>query len=175
MKIDLVILPNLANNPHFEASPELLHYRDFGPSYARPGDAGMDLRACIDEPVILHANQSQLIPTGLSAWIGSINVDTDYMSDEDYTLMAAIVPRSGLGSKQGLVVGNLVGVCDENYQGEIFICAWNRTDTSYKINPGDRIAQMIYVPVFRPEFNIVKSHAVPTERGEGCFGSTGVL
>jgi dUTP pyrophosphatase len=173
MKIELKILDNLKNNEHFGKSEELINYRDNGPSYAHDGDAGLDLRACIAESVILHPGQSELIPTGLAAWIGSLSHEGYCITDDYNSVMAAIVPRSGLGCKHGVVVGNLVGVCDEGYQSEIFICAWNRSDNSYCINPGDRIAQMIYVPIIRPRFEIVNEFSFCTDRADGGFGSTG--
>lgn len=130
------------------------------PEYATPGSAGMDLRACIDEPLRLHPGDTILIPTGLSIYI------------EDPGLAAIILPRSGLGHKHGIVLGNLVGLIDSDYQGEIMISCWNRSAESFNIEQGDRIAQLVIVPVVQARFSIV-SEFVETKRGTGGFGSSG--
>ena len=130
------------------------------PSYATPGSAGLDLRACIDAPLTLQANAWQLVPTGLSI----------YLNDPAYA--ALILPRSGLGHKHGIVLGNLVGLIDSDYQGPLMVSAWNRSDTAFTIQPMERIAQLVIVPVVQAEFNLVD--AFPTsQRGEGGYGSTG--
>lgn len=130
------------------------------PEYATPGSAGMDLRACIDKPLRLHPGDTILIPTGLSIYI------------EDPGLAAIILPRSGLGHKHGIVLGNLVGLIDSDYQGEIMISCWNRSAESFNIEQGDRIAQLVIVPVVQARFSIV-SEFVETKRGTGGFGSSG--
>lgn len=130
------------------------------PEYATPGSAGMDLRACIDEPLRLHPGDTILIPTGISIYI------------EDPGLAAIILPRSGLGHKHGIVLGNLVGLIDSDYQGEIMISCWNRSAESFNIEQGDRIAQLVIVPVVQARFSIV-SEFVETKRGTGGFGSSG--
>ena len=131
------------------------------PAYATPGSAGLDLRACLDAPVVLAPGQTALVPTGLSIHIA------------DPGLAAMILPRSGLGHKHGLVTGNLVGVIDADYQGPLMISCWNRSAIAYTIHPGDRIAQLLLVPVGRASLRVVDSFA-PSLRGEGGFGSTGV-
>jgi len=130
------------------------------PEYATPGSAGMDLRACIDEPLRLHPGDTILIPTGISIYI------------EDPGLAAIILPRSGLGHKHGIVLGNLVGLIDSDYQGEIMISCWNRSADSFNIEQGDRIAQLVIIPVVQARFSIV-SEFVETKRGTGGFGSSG--
>lgn len=130
------------------------------PEYTTPGSAGMDLRACIDKPLRLHPGDTILIPTGLSIYI------------EDPGLAAIILPRSGLGHKHGIVLGNLVGLIDSDYQGEIMISCWNRSAESFNIEQGDRIAQLVIVPVVQARFSIV-SEFVETKRGTGGFGSSG--
>ena len=130
------------------------------PAYATPGSAGLDLRACLDAPLVLAPGQSQLIPTGLSIHIG------------DPGLAAMILPRSGLGHKHGIVLGNLVGLIDSDYQGQLMVSAWNRSDTAFTIEPMERIAQLVIVPVVQAEFRIVEAFP-PTERGVGGYGSTG--
>ncbi len=130
------------------------------PEYATPGSAGMDLRACIDEPLRLHPGDTILIPTGISIYI------------EDPGLAAIILPRSGLGHKHGIVLGNLVGLIDSDYQGEIMISCWNRSAESFNIEQGDRIAQLVIIPVVQARFSIV-SEFVETKRGTGGFGSSG--
>lgn len=133
------------------------------PFYATDGSAGLDLVACLDEPVNLRPGDTSLIPTGIAVHIADPNV------------AAVIVPRSGLGHKKGLVLGNLVGLIDSDYQGEIMISAWNRNygPELVVINPGDRIAQLVFVPVVRATFDVVTEFAA-SERGVNGFGSTGV-
>lgn len=130
------------------------------PTYASDGSAGLDLRACLDEPLVLQPKQTELINTGLAMHIA------------DPTLAATILPRSGLGHKHGVVLGNLVGLIDSDYQGPLMVSCWNRSDTAYTIEPGDKIAQLVIVPVLKASFQIV-SEFVLTERGEGGFGSSG--
>jgi dUTP pyrophosphatase len=130
------------------------------PGYATPGAAGIDLRACIDAPIELHPGQTLLIPTGMAIHIGTPD------------LAAVILPRSGLGHKHGVVLGNLVGLIDSDYQGQLFVSMWNRGDTMFTINPLERIAQMVMVPVVQVQFNIVEDFDA-SERGAGGFGSTG--
>ena len=130
------------------------------PAYATPGSAGLDLRACLDEPLTLVPGQTVLIPTGLSIFIGDAN------------LCATILPRSGLGHKHGIVLGNLVGLIDSDYQGPLMVSMWNRGTEAFNIAPGDRIAQLVFMPVIQAEFNLVDSFD-KTERGEGGFGHSG--
>ncbi len=130
------------------------------PTYATPGSAGLDLRACLDTPLTLGANAWQLVPTGIAI----------YLKDPGYA--ALILPRSGLGHKHGIVLGNLVGLIDSDYQGQLMVSAWNRSDTPFTIEPMERIAQLVLVPVMQAQFNVVNDFA-PTERGEGGYGSTG--
>lgn len=130
------------------------------PAYATIGSAGLDLRACIDEAITLNPGDTTLIPTGLAA----------YLANPNYA--ALLLPRSGLGHKHGIVLGNLVGLIDSDYQGELKISAWNRSQTPFTIEPFERIAQMVIVPVVQAEFSIVEEFAA-SERGEGGFGSTG--
>ncbi len=130
------------------------------PSYATPGSAGLDLRVCIDEPLQIAANETVLLPTGLSIYIA------------DPGLAAVILPRSGLGHKHGIVLGNLVGLIDSDYQGELKISCWNRNQEHFTINPGDRIAQLVFLPVVRVGFSVVDSFT-ETSRGQGGFGSSG--
>ncbi len=130
------------------------------PQYSTPGSAGMDLRACIEEDLTLLPGETSLIPAGIAIYI------------EDPSLAAIILPRSGLGHKHGIVLGNLVGLIDSDYQGELMISCWNRGKDSFKIAPGDRIAQLILVPVIQTTFNIVKEFS-ETKRGTGGFGSSG--
>ena len=135
--------------------------QSFGlPHYATDGSAGLDLRACLDEPLQLEPGQTELIPTGISIHI------------EDPNLAAMLLPRSGLGHKHGVVLGNLVGLIDSDYQGQVFVSCWNRSDLSFSIVPGERIAQMVIVPVVQAEFDVVDEFT-PTERSEGGFGHTG--
>ena len=131
------------------------------PSYSTPGSAGMDLRACLEESLDLAPTETSLIPTGVAIFV----------ADPGYA--ALILPRSGLGHKHGIVLGNLVGLIDSDYQGELMISAWNRGSSNFTIEPGDRIAQLIVVPVQQVEFSIV-SEFLSTERGTGGFGSSGL-
>ena len=130
------------------------------PAYATPGSAGLDLRACLDAPLTLAANAWQLVPTGIAI----------YLRDPAYA--ALILPRSGLGHKHGIVLGNLVGLIDSDYQGQLMVSAWNRSDTAFTIEPMERIAQLVLVPVVQASFNVV-SEFPPSARGEGGYGSTG--
>lgn len=130
------------------------------PDYATPGSAGMDLRACLDEAVTLEPGQTQLLPTGLAIHIA------------DPSLAATILPRSGLGHKHGIVLGNLVGLIDSDYQGQLMVSCWNRGQDTFTIEPGERIAQLVFVPVVQAQFEIVEDFA-DSERGEGGFGHTG--
>jgi dUTP pyrophosphatase len=133
---------------------------DHLPAYATPGSAGLDLRACIDAPLILQPGQAQLIATGLSIHIG------------DPGLCAMLLPRSGLGHKHGIVLGNLVGLIDSDYQGPLMVSCWNRGATPFPIEPMERIAQMVIVPVVQAAFRRVEEFE-SSARGEGGFGSTG--
>ncbi|MGB2078973.1 MAG: dUTP diphosphatase [Vibrio sp.] len=130
------------------------------PNYATPGSAGLDLRACIDESLTIEPGQTHLVPTGLAIHIG------------DPSLAAVILPRSGLGHKHGIVLGNLVGLIDSDYQGQLMVSVWNRGQTSFTIEAGDRMAQLVFVPVVQAEFNIVEDFDA-SERGEGGFGHSG--
>lgn len=130
------------------------------PSYATEGSAGLDLRACIEDTVTVNPGETKLISTGLSVFI------------EDPTLAGVILPRSGLGHKHGIVLGNLVGLIDSDYQGELMISCWNRGDIPFILKPGERLAQFVLVPVIRAAFEVVDSFD-ETNRGEGGFGHTG--
>jgi dUTP pyrophosphatase len=130
------------------------------PEYATRGSAGVDLRACIDEPLTLDPGQTELIPSGIAVYM------------EDPSLAATILPRSGLGHKHGIVLGNLVGLIDSDYQGQVFVSCWNRGNTAFVIEPGSRLAQMVFVPVVQAEFEVVEEFAV-SDRGAGGFGHTG--
>ena len=130
------------------------------PAYATPGSAGLDLRACIDAPLVLEPGQATLIGTGLAMHIG------------DPGLCAMLLPRSGLGHKQGIVLGNLVGLIDSDYQGPLMVSCWNRGSAAVTIQPMDRIAQMVIVPVVQARFRVVAEFGA-SQRGEGGFGSTG--
>jgi dUTP pyrophosphatase len=146
MQIDVKILdPRLQNNL---------------PAYATPGSAGLDLRACLDAPLTLAANAWQLVPTGIAI----------YLRDAGYA--ALILPRSGLGHKHGIVLGNLVGLIDSDYQGQLMVSAWNRSDVPFTIEPMERIAQLMIVPVVQAQFNVVAEFPA-SQRGEGGYGSTG--
>ena len=134
--------------------------RDYLPAYATPGSAGLDLRACIDTSVTLEPGQTTLVPTGLAIHVG----------DPGYA--ALILPRSGLGHKHGIVLGNLVGLIDSDYQCELMMSTWNRGHTTFTLNPMERLAQLVIVPVVQAQFNIVDEFAA-SERGAGGFGSTG--
>ncbi len=131
------------------------------PKYTTSGSAGLDLRACIDQAITLQAGQTELIPTGLAIHI------------KNPQLTAMILPRSGLGHKKGLVLGNLVGLIDSDYQGQLFVSCWNRSQLAVTLEPGDRMAQLIFVPVVQVQFNQVDSFT-NSDRGEGGFGHTGV-
>ncbi|MBS9423392.1 dUTP diphosphatase [Photorhabdus caribbeanensis] len=130
------------------------------PTYATPGSAGLDLRACLDNAIELAPGQTELLPTGLAIHIG------------DEQLAAVILPRSGLGHKHGVVLGNLVGLIDSDYQGQLMVSVWNRGDKTFTIQPGERIAQMVFVPVVQAEFNLVADFEA-SERGSGGFGHSG--
>jgi dUTP pyrophosphatase len=130
------------------------------PTYATSGSAGLDLRVCLDEPLLLQPSQTTLLPTGLAIHI------------EDPQLAAIILPRSGLGHKNGIVLGNLVGLIDSDYQGELKISCWNRSQDSFLINPGDRIAQLVFVPVVQVQFETVDDFLI-SDRNAGGFGSSG--
>ena len=147
MKIDVKILdPRIA---------------DQLPAYATPGSAGLDLRACLDAPLTLAPNAWQLVPTGMAI----------HLADTGYA--ALILPRSGLGHKHGIVLGNLVGLIDSDYQGQLMVSAWNRSSVAFTIEPMERIAQLVIVPVLQAQFNIVQEVPAASERGEGGYGSTG--
>ena len=146
MKIDVKILdPRMA---------------DQLPTYATPGSAGLDLRACLPAPLLLAPGAWQLVPTGMAI----------HLADPGYA--ALILPRSGLGHKHGIVLGNLVGLIDSDYQGQLMVSAWNRSDTVFTIEPMERIAQLVIVPVVQATFNLVDAF-VESERGEAGYGSTG--
>ena len=130
------------------------------PAYATAGSAGLDRRACLDVPLELAPGRAELLPTGLSIWI------------EDPGLAAVILPRSGLGHKHGIVLGNLVGLIDSDYQGPLMVSCWNRGSTAYTVQPGERIAQLVVVPVVQVAFEIVDDFSA-TARGAGGFGSSG--
>ena len=130
------------------------------PTYATTGSAGLDLRALIDAPLTVEAGQTVLIPTGISVYIADPN------------LAAVILPRSGLGHKNGIVLGNLVGLIDSDYQGPLMVSLWNRSDKPFTVEIGDRIAQLVFVPVVPAQFNIVEEFT-QTDRGEGGFGHSG--
>lgn len=133
---------------------------DHLPAYATPGSAGLDLRACLDSPVQLAPGGCEFLPTGIAIHLG----------DEGYAAM--ILPRSGLGHKHGIVLGNLVGLIDSDYQGQLMVSAWNRSSMPFTVEPMARIAQLVIVPVMQAKFNIV-SEFQPSQRGEGGYGSTG--
>ncbi|MDP2398466.1 MAG: dUTP diphosphatase [Burkholderiales bacterium] len=134
--------------------------RDQLPQYATPGSAGLDLRACVAAPLTLQPGQTELIPAGMAIHIA------------DPGLAAIILPRSGLGHKHGIVLGNLVGLIDSDYQGQLFVSTWNRGNTAFTINPLERLAQLVVVPVVQVAFNIVEDFAA-SHRGAGGFGSSG--
>ena len=134
---------------------------EFGlPHYATPGSAGLDLRACLDGPLELSPGHTELVPTG----------NAIHINDPGYA--AVLIPRSGMGHKHGIVLGNLTGLIDSDYQGQLFVSCWNRGQGEFTINPGDRIAQMVLVPVAQVEFNVVEDFD-ESERAAGGFGSTG--
>ncbi len=130
------------------------------PEYATDGSAGLDLRACIDDEMILKPGQTELIPTGMA-----IHID-------DPALAAVILPRSGLGHKRGIVLGNLVGLIDSDYQGQLFVSTWNRGNESFSLKPGERLAQLVFVPVVQATFELVEEFD-QSDRGEGGFGHSG--
>lgn len=134
--------------------------RDQLPQYATPGSAGLDLRACLDAPLTLNPGQTSLIPAGMAIHIA------------DPGLAAMILPRSGLGHKHGIVLGNLVGLIDSDYQGQLFVSTWNRGNAAFTINPLERLAQLVIVPVVQVAFNVVEDFEA-SHRGAGGFGSTG--
>lgn len=131
------------------------------PEYASTGSAGLDLRACIHEEIQIQPQQTQLISTGMAIYIA------------DPKLAAIILPRSGLGHKHGIVLGNLVGLIDSDYQGPLMVSCWNRSQHAFTINPGDRIAQLVFVPVVQAQLEVVKDF-IETDRGTGGFGSSGI-
>jgi dUTP pyrophosphatase len=130
------------------------------PAYATEGSAGLDLRACLEAPLTLQANAWQLVPTGIAIYL------------QDPHFAAIILPRSGLGHKHGIVLGNLVGLIDSDYQGQLMVSAWNRSDVPFTIEPMERIAQLVIVPVVQAQFNVVTEFQA-SARGEGGYGSTG--
>lgn len=130
------------------------------PAYATPGSAGMDLRALLKEPLVLAPGETQLIPTGIAIYVG------------DPHLAAVILPRSGLGHKHGIVLGNLVGLIDSDYQGQLMVSCWNRAREPFTIQVGERIAQLMFVPVVQAQFEVVENFQ-SSERGHGGFGSSG--
>ena len=135
-------------------------FDELQPRYATPGSAGLDLRACLEKALVLEPGQTVLIPTGLSIHIG------------DPQLAAVILPRSGLGHKHGIVLGNLVGLIDSDYQGPLMVSCWNRSETPFTIEPMERIAQLVILPVVQAQFRRVEEFGA-SQRGEGGFGSTG--
>ena len=134
--------------------------RDQLPQYATPGSAGLDLRACLDQPLTLQPGQTELIPAGMAIHIA------------DPGLAAIILPRSGLGHKHGIVLGNLVGLIDSDYQGQLYVSTWNRGNAAFTINPLERLAQLVVVPIVHVAFNVVDEFSA-SSRGAGGFGSTG--
>lgn len=130
------------------------------PAYATAGSAGLDLRACLDEALVLHPGETHLIPSGIAIYIA------------DPSLAAVLLPRSGLGHKHGIVLGNLVGLIDSDYQGQVYVSCWNRGQQAFTIEPGERMAQMVFVPVVQAAFQVVEQFQ-QTDRGEGGFGSSG--
>lgn len=146
-----ILNPKIGTDPNFPL-----------PTRATDGSAGIDLRACIDEPITIHAGETKLIGTGLAIYIADPN------------FAGIILPRSGLGHKHGIVLGNLVGLIDADYQGELMVSVWNRSETDFVLNPAERMAQYMVVPVVRPSFDIVDEFSDISERGAGGFGSSGV-
>jgi len=134
--------------------------KDQLPAYATPGSAGLDLRACLDAPLVLEPGSTHLVPTGLAI----------HLADPGYA--AVILPRSGMGHKHGIVLGNLVGLIDSDYQGQLMVSTWNRGSTAFTLNPMERLAQLVIVPVLQVGFNVVDEFDT-SERGQGGFGSTG--
>lgn len=145
-----ILNPKIGQDPNFPL-----------PTRATDGSAGIDLRACIDEPITIKAGETKLIGTGLSI----------YIADPNYA--GIILPRSGLGHKHGIVLGNLVGLIDADYQGELMVSVWNRSTTDFVLEPAERMAQYMVVPVVRPSFEIVDEFSDVSERGAGGFGSSG--
>lgn len=143
--------PKIGSDPNFPL-----------PTRATDGSAGIDLRACIDEPVVIKAGETKLIGTGMAIYI------------KDPNFAGIILPRSGLGHKHGIVLGNLVGLIDADYQGELMVSVWNRSETDFTLNPAERMAQYMVVPVVRPSFEIVSEFSDDSERGAGGFGSSGI-
>jgi len=148
MKLDLKILDE--------------RIREHLPQYATPGSAGLDLRACLDEPVTIGPNEWQLVSTGMAIHLN------------DPSFAALILPRSGLGHKHGIVLGNLVGLIDSDYQGPLMVSAWNRSTVPFVLNPMERLAQLVIVPVLQAQFNVVEEFGEVSQRGQGGYGSTGV-
>ena len=143
-------------------NPKIGVHPDFPlPIQATQGSAGIDLRACIDEPLPIRAGETRLVGTGLAI----------YLADPNH--VGLIMPRSGLGHKHGIVLGNLTGVIDADYQGELMVSIWNRSQTDYVLQPAERMAQYLVVPIVRPEFELVTAFSQDSERGAGGFGSTG--
>lgn len=132
------------------------------PEYKTDGSAGVDLCACIDSTMTIEPGESVLINTGLAIYI------------KDPSICATIIPRSGMGHKYGIVLGNLIGLIDSDYQGPLMVSCWNRGTSPFTLQPGDRIAQLVFLPVIRPTFNLVENFADTTSRAEGGFGSTGI-
>lgn len=145
-----ILNPKIGTDPNFPM-----------PTRATDGSAGIDLRACIDEPITIKAGETQLIGTGMAI----------YIADPNYA--GIILPRSGLGHKHGIVLGNLVGLIDADYQGELMVSIWNRSKTDFVLNPAERMAQYMVVPVMRPEFEIVEEFNELSARGAGGFGHSG--
>ncbi len=145
-----ILNPKIGTDPNFPM-----------PTRATDGSAGIDLRACIDEPITIKAGETQLIGTGMAI----------YIADPNYA--GIILPRSGLGHKHGIVLGNLVGLIDADYQGELMVSIWNRSETDFVLNPAERMAQYMVVPVVRPEFEIVEDFNERSARGAGGFGHSG--
>ncbi len=135
--------------------------RQHMPAYATSGSAGLDLRACIAQPLVLQPRAWQMVPTGMAV----------HLRDPGYA--ALLLPRSGLGHKHGIVLGNLVGLIDSDYQGELMVSVWNRSDTAFTVEPLERIAQMVIVPVVQAQFRVVDEFATSSERATGGYGSTG--
>lgn len=145
-----VLNPKIGQDPRFPL-----------PTRATDGSAGIDLRACIDEAITIKANESKLIGTGLAIYIADVNY------------AGLILPRSGLGHKHGIVLGNLVGLIDADYQGELMVSVWNRSETDFILQPAERMAQYVVVPIARPEFTLVDNFTETSERGAGGFGHSG--
>ncbi|WP_435932457.1 dUTP diphosphatase [Moraxella bovoculi] len=143
--------PKIGSDPNFPL-----------PTRVTDGSAGIDLRACIDEPVVIKAGETKLIGTGMAIYI------------KDPNFAGIILPRSGLGHKHGIVLGNLVGLIDADYQGELMVSVWNRGDSDFTLNPAERMAQYMVVPVVRPSFEVVDEFSDDSERGTGGFGSSGI-